>query len=95
MKVLLKYDWFAPSEETTMELGNKNPRKVSGTFFKAGTHEMSDNLKGKLPKSATIIDDGMLKAVSRPDATNTLRSFDEARANSDAFNKVLNKLDKR
>lgn len=87
MKILLKYDWFAPSE-----LVEVTGRNVSGILYKAGEHVVSDDLKSKLPRSAKILDEMVEPVKKKVDKQHTLRDFDEERANSEAFVRISNKV---
>ena len=80
MKVEFKKNWFAPSD--TENAGKLN--ESSGQRFKKGLRDVPETLRRFLPTDAKIVDD----VAPMPSATvtkgDTLRSFDDLRANSDA-----------
>ncbi len=86
MKVKLKHGWFAGSS-------NENPYKGirlsrSGTFYKAGIHDISDRMKNLLPTSAIILDEND-KPIE--EEVHTLKDFDNSRIEADKLNEVVEK----
>jgi hypothetical protein len=95
-QVEFKTLWFAPSEARKDAV-----RSISGQRFKPGVHEVPDELLAKLPKTAKILTNKELKAKAYIDKNEekkvpaTLKEFDDLRANSDAFSKVVNEQVKK
>ncbi len=89
MKVKFIYPWFAP---TTMEYRDKRP--MSGTLYPRGVHEISADLLPYLPHTAKILNrnDSPEPVEADPNAGLTLRDFDTARAASDAFQEIHNRV---
>lgn len=84
MKVLLRYDWFAPSAPATLP----DKRVVSGVFYRRGEHSMPEELRDFLPSSATIIDAKERYEKEVVDHSNTLREIDFARGAVEAEEEI-------
>jgi|GEM_PF-6859124 hypothetical protein len=81
MKVLFKHLWFGPTEP-------KNSGKINetaGKRYRPGVHYVPAELKSLLPKTAVVIeDDTPVPEPVKAEPGETLRSFDELRAASEA-----------
>lgn len=95
MLVQLFKTWFVSTETINKypyvdKLTNerKYVKQLSGARFRPGIHEMPDEWKNLLPKSARILEDGY-KAPDAVTVEETLRAHDLTRAASDSLrNKV-------
>ena len=85
MLVELTKTWFAPAPAVAV---NK-VMTTSGRRYKAGIHEMPDEWHSILPRDAKVIDEMPAAPAEAPAPVQTLRDFDEQRANSDAEMRVL------
>lgn len=83
MKVRLINNWFVNS----VSHSTADKRVFSGRLYKRGVHVIPDELKGKLPKSAEIIEDvddyeaPVVEEDVKEEAS--LRDFDEERTAQD------------
>lgn len=95
MLVKLREDWFAPGDVEVLDKANRNGEVVvvrsrSGQRFRKrdNPHNMPDEWKSILPKSATVIEKHQV--VDEIEAPRNLRDFDELRM---AAVEVDNKLE--
>jgi hypothetical protein len=97
MKVKLQHDWFAPTDTQRVGSGAIVLRSAGRMYRGAGgpeqgVHDMPEELREFLPKSATIVGEEVVDAPvkrKRPDLT--LKDFDFDRAAGEAEDKALSK----
>jgi hypothetical protein len=90
MLVELKEKWFAPTEATQYAKGLK--LFTSGRRYRPGVHEIPDELKDKLPKSAVILEEKPIHDEV-PVVHKSLKDFDETRAIADEEVKIAEKAE--
>ena len=80
--------WFAPSDVVQRD----KIQKISGRRFRAGVHDVPDELKEFLPKSATILKD-VPEEPDQEGVVETLRDFDDVRKAQDEFQEKVEKAE--
>ena len=79
MLVNFQAPWFAPSEGKVKD----KIRVMSGRFFRKGIHEVDEELRAVLPKTAKIIE--AIPVVEEEKKAETLKDFDQLRKDADAY----------
>lgn len=83
MLVELKYDWFAPTESNERDV----IFKTSGQRYKRGVHEMPDELRESLPKTAIILN-RIPDPIAEPEPSTNPADYDQERKDADHVIKV-------
>jgi hypothetical protein len=79
MLVEFKTPWFAPSENIVKD----KIQHISGRRYKAGVHEIDDDMKDFLPNSAKILKEAPDKEVIVE--STDIKDFDQSRSDGDRF----------
>ncbi len=88
MLVEFKHAWFSPTDEITKD----KIQKISGTLYKKGVHEIPENLRERLPKSAKILEKKPEVVVEKE--SNDLKDYDTERSAADHFVKIAEEAEK-
>lgn len=89
MLVEFKFPWFGPTKVVVKD----KIQHVSGKRYKRGVHEVPDELRDLLPKTAKVLNEKP-KEVKKEIESTDIKDYDQERKDADHFAKVAEKAEK-